>query len=172
MTLNSKIAWRLLYVLLAKWLPSSCHSGFSKNMRSFFGGRALFSRGTEINIERGATFGNEVSLGSRSGIGINCELHGPITIGDDVMMAPDVVIYTKNHCTARCDLPMNRQGDTRADPVVIGNDVWLGRRCMIMPGVTIGEGSIVGAGAVVTKDIPPYSVAGGIPATVIKTRNG
>lgn len=171
MPVNSKILWRLLYVICAKWLPSSCYSNFSRSMRSFFGGRALLSRGESINIERGATFGQEVALGSRSGIGINCELHGPIAIGDNVMMAPEVVIYTKNHQIARTDLPMNLQGESLPAPVVIKDDVWIGRRCMIMPGVTIGEGSVIAAGAIVTKDIPPYSIAGGVPAKVIKKRN-
>lgn len=52
----------------------------------------------------------------------------------------------------------------------IGNDVWIGRRAIIMPGVSIGDGCIIGAGAVVTKDVPPFSVAGGVPAKVIKSR--
>ena len=62
------------------------------------------------------------------------------------------------------------QGNTDVAPVVIGDDCWIGRRVMIMAGVTIGEGCVIAAGAVVTKDIPPYSVVGGIPAKVIKNR--
>ena len=54
--------------------------------------------------------------------------------------------------------------------MIIGDDCWIGRRVMIMPGVKIGEGCVIGAGAVVTKDIPPYSVAAGVPAKVVKTR--
>ena len=59
---------------------------------------------------------------------------------------------------------------TKPEPVSIGDDCWLGRRVMVMPGVTIGDGCVIAAGAVVTKDIPPYSVAGGVPARVIKNR--
>ena len=65
---------------------------------------------------------------------------------------------------------MRLQGFSNVKPVVIGDDVWLGRRAIILPGVCIGNGSIIGAGAVVTKDIPPFSVAVGVPAKVIKDR--
>ena len=74
------------------------------------------------------------------------------------MMGPEVVIYTSGHRYDRTDIPMMEQGGTEPEPVTIGNDVWIGRRAMIMPGVHIGDGCVVGAGAVVTKDIPPYSV--------------
>ena len=87
------------------------------------------------------------------------------------MMGPEVVIYTSGHKFDRTDIPMMEQGNTDAEPVTIGDDVWIGRRVMIMPGVTIGNGCVIGAGAVVTKDIPPYSVAGGVPAKVLKSRN-
>lgn len=65
---------------------------------------------------------------------------------------------------------MGAQGMTEKRKVTIGNDVWIGQRVMIMPGVTIGDGCIIAAGAVVTKDIPPYSIAGGVPARVLKSR--
>jgi long-chain acyl-CoA synthetase len=90
--------------------------------------------------------------------------------GDNVMMGPEVVVYTSGHCFDRTDIPMAEQGSTSPRAVTIGNDVWLGRRVIIMPGVTIGDGCVIGAGAVVTKDIPAYSVAGGVPAKVIKSR--
>ena len=65
---------------------------------------------------------------------------------------------------------MQKQGFTAPQEVVIGDDVWIGERVIIMPGVHIGSGSIIGANAVVTHDIPPYSIAGGVPARVIKHR--
>ena len=86
------------------------------------------------------------------------------------MMGPEVVIYTSGHTFDSIDVPMMDQGDTAERPVTIGNDVWLGRRVIIMPGVNIGDGCVIGAGAVVTKDIPAYSVAAGVPAKVIKSR--
>ena len=123
-----------------------------------------------INIERGATFGSDLSLGDNSGVGINCEILGPCTIGNDVMMGPEVVVYTRNHEHGETDRPMRLQGYEDCRPVTIGDDVWIGRRAMIMPGVTIGNGCIIAAGAVVTKDVPDWCVCGGVPAKVISIR--
>ncbi|MEE1104690.1 MAG: DapH/DapD/GlmU-related protein, partial [Ruminococcus sp.] len=71
---------------------------------------------------------------------------------------------------SRTDIPMMEQGKLEPKPVTIGDDCWIGRRVMILPGVHIAEGCVIGAGAVVTKNIPPYSVAAGVPARVIKSR--
>lgn len=86
------------------------------------------------------------------------------------MMGPNVIIYTQNHRTDRTDIPMREQGMCEIKPVTIEDDVWLGARVCILPGVTIGKGSIIGACAVVSKSIPPYSLAVGNPAKVVKTR--
>jgi maltose O-acetyltransferase len=86
------------------------------------------------------------------------------------MMGPEVVIYSQSHKYDRTDIPMCEQGFSEYKEVVIGDDVWIGRRAIIMPGVHIGKGCIIGAGAVVTKDIPDYSVAAGVPARVVKSR--
>ena len=86
------------------------------------------------------------------------------------MMGPDVIIYTQNHCTTNTEIPMRKQGMTELRPVIIEDDVWIGARVCILPGVTIGHGSVVGACAVVSKSIPPYSVAVGNPARVVKVR--
>ena len=93
-----------------------------------------------------------------------------LLLGNNVMMGPEVVIYTSGHKHDRIDIPMMEQGSSETQPVIIGNDVWIGRRAIIMPGVTIGDGVIVGAGAVVTKNIEPYMVAVGVPAKAIKSR--
>ena len=123
-------------------------------------------------MERGATFSTRISVGNNSGLGIDNVLQGDITIGDNVMFGPDVRIITSNHAFDRLDIPMREQGYEEEKPVVIGNDVWIGTRVLILPGVTIGDGCVIGAGAVVTKDIPPYSVAVGVPAKVVKNRIG
>ena len=160
----------LLYRMTGYWLPESRHSSFAKKVRQFWAKRIVKMCGKNVNIERGAVFGPEISIGDRSGIGVNCELYGPVTIGKDVMMGPEVIIYTSGHNFSRMDVPMMDQGSTPSEPVTIGDDVWIGRRVMIMPGVTIGNGCVIGAGAVVTKDIPSYSVAAGVPAKVVKHR--
>lgn len=91
-------------------------------------------------------------------------------IGKHVMMGPEVLIYTQNHDFSRTDIPMDQQGWSKERPVVIEDDVWIGSRVTILPGVIIGRGSIVGASAVVTKSFPPYSVIAGNPASVVKSR--
>ncbi len=111
-----------------------------------------------------------LKIGDNSGVGINCEIYGPVTIGKNVMMGPEVVIYTSGHKHNRTDIPMIEQGAETEREVNIGDDVWIGRRAIILPGVKIGNGCIIGAGAIVTKDIPDYSVAVGVPAKVVKNR--
>lgn len=167
-TVKYKIFY-ILYRMTAAWLPISQRCALAKKIRCFWA-RKICTCGQNVNIEHNASFGPALTLGDRSGVGIDCEIYGPVTIGKDVMMGPEVVIYTSGHRFDRTDIPMMDQGSTDAEPVAIGNDVWIGRRAMIMPGVTIGDGCVIAAGAVVTKDIPAYSVAGGVPAKVIKNR--
>lgn len=86
------------------------------------------------------------------------------------MMGPDVVILSGGHVFDRTDIPMRLQGGKKSRPTVIGDDVWIGTRAIIMPGVRIGSGVIIGAGAVVTKDVPDYAIVGGVPAKVLRYR--
>ena len=167
-TVKSKLCY-FLYKLTAAGLPISQRMRLAKKLRVFWAKR-IASCGKNVNIEKNAYFTPGLTLGDNSGVGINCEVYGPVIIGNDVMMGPEVVIYTSGHKYDRTDVPMMEQGSTEPEPVVIGNDVWIGRRAMIMPGVRIGDGCVIGAGAVVTKDIPSYSVVGGVPAKVLKKR--
>lgn len=168
-TLSKKIYY-IFYRATASWLPISQRMKFAKRLRCFWAKRILAYCGRNVNIERHALFSPDVSLKDNSGIGIDCELYGPISLGSDVMMGPEVVIYTSGHAHDRIDIPMRLQGASEIKPVSIGNDVWIGRRVMIMPGVTIGNGVIIGAGAVVTKDVPDYAVVGGVPARILRYR--
>lgn len=167
-----KTAGRILYRLLGKHMPlSDAHFNFgSKKVRAFCGKLLLRNCGKNVNIEKGAQFSTEISLGDNSGIGVNAQISSEVTIGNDVMMGPYCLIYTSNHCADRTDIPMWKQGFTKVKPVVIGDDVWIGARVTILPGVHIGKGSVIGAGSVVTKDVPEYSVVGGNPAKVLKSR--
>ncbi len=116
-------------------------------------------------------YGGNISIGKRVGINLNCVIYGMggVTIGDNVMMATSCVLVSANHNFERTDIPMNLQGIT-CKSIKIGNDVWLGARTVVLAGVEIGEGSVIGAGSVVSSNIPPYSVAVGVPARVIKQR--
>jgi len=133
----------------------------------------LFKKASSgINIEKGAYFGNgsQLEIGKGSGLGKNCDVRGPVKLGEYVMMGPDVMILTKNHCFDRLDIPMALQGTTLAAPVMIKNDVWIGARSIILPGITIETGAIIASGSIVTKNVPAYAVVGGNPARVIKFR--
>lgn len=163
----------LLYYSIAQHLPVS-YSGVKLGqtaLRRFCGKLMLASCGKKVNIEKGAVFSARVSLGDYSGIGINAHISGTCTIGSYVMMGPNVTVITRNHRHDDLQQPMMFQGFEEEKPVVIGDDVWIGERVMIMPGVHIGKGSIIAAGAVVTHDVPDYAVVGGVPAKIIKMRN-
>lgn len=162
----------LLYYPLAKHLPasySSLHFG-QKRLRALCGRLMLASCGSNVNIETNAIFSKLVTLGDYSGIGINAKIYGECHIGNYVMMGEDVTIITRNHAFARTDIPMMQQGFDKNRAVVIDDDVWIGDRVLILPGVHVGSGSIIGAGSVVTKDVPPYAIVGGNPAHVIRMR--
>lgn len=169
-TIKKKILY-LLYNITAKHLPKSGHMKIAKKFRYFWAKRIVSFCGKNVNIEKNASFTPELKIGENSGVGINCEMNGNIAIGDNVMMGPEVVIYTTRHNTDRCDIIMIEQGMKEPLPVKIGNDVWIGRRVIILPGVTIGDGCVIGAGAVVTKDVPSYSVVAGVPAKIVKRRD-
>lgn len=128
--------------------------------------------GSGVRIAPGARFGSGivVSLGNNSNLSRNCWLLGDVTIGDNVMMGPEVIILTSNHVFCSTEKPMIVQGQEEMKPVVIGNDVWIGTRTIILPGVTVGSHSIIGAGSVVTEDVPEWAIAAGNPARVIQYR--
>lgn len=166
----SQIIFSVLY-LIVKYCPkSSSHIPFMGRARSFIASKVITKCGTNVNIERGATFSRRLSLGNNSGLGVNCQIQGTVIIGNDVMMGPEVFIYTTNHSFEKTDIPMRLQGYQEEKPVYIGDDVWIGSRVTILPGVMIGSGSIIGAGSVVTKDVPPYAIIAGNPAILRKMR--
>ncbi|MEM9324883.1 MAG: acyltransferase [Bacteroidota bacterium] len=119
----------------------------------------------------GGTVGEGLRVGNDSNIGPYCYrgCSGQIDIGSNVMMSPRVSIYAENHNFGETDRPMKNQGVTRQF-VKIEDDCWIAANSVILAGVTVGEGSIVAAGSVVTKDVPPFSIVAGNPATVIKKR--
>lgn len=161
-----------IYYLVGYNLPPSW-SGINIGqtaIRRFCGKLMLESCGKNVNIEKGAVFSQKVKLGDYSGIGINAKIYGACNIGNYVMMGTDVTVITRNHRFERTDIPMMEQGFKDEEPVFIGDDVWIGDRVIILPGVHIGNGSVIAAGAVVTKDVPPYSIAAGVPARKIKNR--
>lgn len=169
-----KIAGIVLYRAAARYLPASYRKlagVFSKRFRAFCTRLMLDECGSNVNIEKGADFALNIKIGNNSGIGKDSIVGAYTQIGDNVMMGEACFIYTRNHKTDRLDIPMCSQGFDEYKPVIISDDVWIGARVTILPGAKIGKGAIIGAGAVVTGEIPDYAVAGGVPARVIKYRN-
>lgn len=116
-----------------------------------------------------------IANAQRVKFGTGCRLNENIYIesahiGNDVLIAPNVSILSREHEHERVDIPISMQGYKKEKPVIIGNDVWIGRNAVILAGVKIGSGAIIGAGAVVTKDVEDFSVVGGVPAQVIRSR--
>lgn len=133
-------------------------------------------KGCKINynsyISSNVRIRGKFEMGYGSSIAQNCSISGEkagIFIGDNVMIAPNVVIVAFNHGFENMEVPMVKQNKTEA-PVIIENNVWISSNCTINKGIRIGEGSIIGANSFVNKDIPPYSVAGGVPAKLIRSR--
>ena len=112
-------------------------------------------------------YGNNIVLGKNVFINSNCYFMdgAKITVGDNVFIGPSCGFYTANH---PLDYQTRNQGIEQALPILIGNNVWLGGNVIVLPGVKIGDGCVIGAGSVVTKDIEANSVATGIPCNVIK----
>lgn len=167
-----KIKLVIYYCLISK-LPHSRLLKLSNRIRMFYMSKVL-----KIMTDDQMAFfepdiyiggGLDISIGASCQINENVFIQGA-RIGNHVMIAPNVAILSRTHHFEDTSTPMVLQGESGVLIPVIGNDVWLGRSAVIMPGVTIGEGSIVGAGAVVVKDVEPYSIVGGVPAKLIRKR--
>ena len=104
-----------------------------------------------------------------TGLFMDADFKSEITIGNDVNIGPFVAIIPSSHNYSRTDIPINKQGHTPGK-VKICDDVWVGSHVAILKDVVIGEGSIIAAGAVVTRDVEPYSIVGGVPANLIRKR--
>lgn len=166
-----RLVGRGLYFFAARLPESTCKINFgAKKIRAFCGKLIMRSCGEKVNIEKGAVFASDTCLGERSGIGAFSIISNTTIIGDNVMMARECIINPSNHKIDDISIPMNLQGFEPVRPVVIEDDVWIGSRAIILSGVHIGRGSVVAAGAVVTHNVPPFSIVGGVPAKVIRSR--
>ena len=129
-----------------------------------------FSLGDYSVIESFACINNavgDVMIGDHTRIGLHNTIIGPVTIGSHVNLAQGITITALNHNFEDSEKRIDEQG-VSTSAVVIEDDIWIGANAVILPGVTIGHHSVVAAGAVVTKDVPPHSLVAGVPAKVIK----
>jgi len=132
-------------------LGSSCYLGFNCKLYA--------SKSSKVDI------GSNIAVNSN--VMINARGKGKIFIGDNVLIGPNVVIRSNNHSYQNTLKLIKDQGMDYGE-IIINNNVWIGSNCVILPNCTIGEGSIIAAGAVVTKDIKPNTIVGGVPAKLIK----
>ena len=162
----------VLYHWIGRFLPRTYvpYAFGSRWIREAMVRAFVESCGKSPQIEHGALISPSVRIGNNSQIGEHARLRAHVTLGDDVLMAPHVEIITENHEFRDPHRPIRLQG-TVPGPVTIGNDVWIGTRVIILPNVTVGDHAILAAGAVVTKDVPPYAIVGGCPAKILKYRD-
>lgn len=115
--------------------------------------------------------GESLEIGDNVGIAANAfiSVRGNVKIGDSAIFGPGVKLFSENHIFTDRNTPIYLQGASRQG-IEIGEDCWIGANAVILDGVKIGKGCVIAAGAVVNKDIPDYSIAGGVPAKIIGTR--
>lgn len=129
-----------------------------------------FSLGNYSVVESFACINNavgDVVIGDYTRVGLHNTIIGPVKIGNHVNLAQNITVTALNHNFSDTDKRIDCQG-VSTNPVTIDDDVWIGANAVILPGVTIGTHSVIAAGAVVTKDVPPHSLVAGVPAKVIK----
>ena len=130
----------------------------------------IFEIGSKSVIEDYSVINNAVGdlvIGNNTRVGIGNTIIGPVTILDNVNIGQNVTICGLDHDYTNPTIPTNEQG-IEIRPILIESNVWIGTNSVILSGVHIGQYSFVGAGSIVTKDIPPYTVAVGNPAKIIK----
>ena len=164
--------------------------------RAYYGFRlAEMAPGLSIQTNVSITCPNHISIGRKCYLARDCKLYatpespiriganfsananvminargkGHITIGNNVLIGPNVVLRSNDHVFERATVLINEQGMTEG-AITIGNDVWIASNAVILKNVFIGDGAVVGAGAVVTKDVPPHTIVGGVPARKIGMR--
>lgn len=162
----ARVAWGVARVLFFRWLPTgfSLSRGVRRNVLRLFG--AHLSKGVAVHGSARVWQPWKLEMGCNSTIGdrVDCYTVDNITIGKQVVVSQDVFL-----CTASHDITSKIMELTTA-PIAIHDQAWIGARAIVLPGVTIGEGAVVAAGAVVTKDVEPWTVVGGNPARFIKKR--
>lgn len=165
-----------LYYGFFQFFPTEIPFHIGKSVRRFFLKSVFREYGTHSTVGYRVFIGlgYDISIGSYSWIGSKVKIFGiggggKVKIGNNVIISPEVTIITTEHNYENPEIPIFSQA-MKKSAVVIEDNAYIGYHVIILPGVTIGKGAIVGAGAVVTRDVPEYTVEGGVPARVIKKR--
>ncbi|MBL8089814.1 MAG: acyltransferase [Anaerolineales bacterium] len=134
------------------------------------------SIGENFSIRRNSTLGainGELIVGDNVSIAenvtVNASEKGKIVLGNYVLIAPNTVLRASDHVTTRADQTIREQGHTGGE-IIVEDDVWIGANCVVVAGTRIGKGAVIAAGAVVAKDVEPYTIVGGVPAKFLKKR--
>lgn len=162
-----------LYYAFVQHLPHSRLVGFSNSIRVWYAAKVLgimpFDKNTKLEHKVYLSNAKHTKIGKNCRINENVFIQQAI-IEDEVLIAPNVAILSVSHKHERTDISIVNQGDTKPNPPSIKKGAWLGRNVVVLPGVIIGEGAIVAAGAVVNKNVDAYTIVGGVPAKFIKKR--
>ena len=156
---------------------------FAKSKKIYIEVGCKFRRPSQIIFIENASIGERANFNAEGGkiiigkdvafnmgVNLNASVGGMIDIGANCLIGPGVMMRTANHVFSDINCLIRNQGHDPKD-IIIGDNCWLGANVIVLGGVRIGEGSVIGAGSIVTKDIAPMSVALGIPAKSIKSRN-
>lgn len=166
--------WICVYYFLASKMPGSPLplSSIGQRLREFCARRIFREFGKDAKVNAGVYFGSGINvvLGDFSSLNNGASISNDTVIRKNVMMGPDVMILSGSHNYEKTDISMREQGAPERRPVVIGDDVWIGARSIILPGVRVGSHAIIGAGSIVTKDVPEWGIVGGNPAKLIRMR--
>ena len=167
----------ILYYGIAYYLPNSYNPWWlggkiSNSFRVFLCKRIFKKAGKISTINRCVNFGSgrDLEIGDRSGIGEYVTLPGNTIIGNCVMVGRFSFILERNHEFASTEIPIIDQGSKYAPPTIIEDDCWIGYHTIFTPGRHVRKGTIVAMGSVLTKDFPEYSIVGGNPAKLIRSR--
>lgn len=163
----------LLYYAFAYYLPDQSFPGGRRfrRVREVLCRQIFAEAGRGIKIESHVFFadGRFVRIGPNSGIGTGSRVYGAI-IGEGVIVAPNALFLKENHRYDNLDAPIDGQGYTAIALPVVEDWAWIGERAIILPGRKVGRGAVIGAGAVVTRDVEPFTIVGGNPARPIGRR--
>lgn len=165
----------IIYYFVLKHLPStSMPFGSCSNLiRSFFCKLIFKKVGNKTVIKRGVYFGNgkEIVIGNNSQLGENCRVPNNIIIGNNVMMGFECVFFGVKHRISLTNKPFIDQGYEKVKPIIVEDNVWIGARTIVLPGIKIKKNCIIGAGSVLTKNTESNYIYGGVPAIKIKKLN-
>ena len=167
-SLSSLVLWLIYAHLLSKIpyrLGTKARDVVVRRLLNHFGHGARISQGVTLLYPQGIRIGNCVGIPNN----VILDGRGDLEIGDDTIIGFESIILTSTHISKDKDILISKQGMFHA-PVRIGKNVWTGARVIILPGVSIGDGAIIGANSVVDKDIPANTVYGGVPARFIRER--